>query len=347
MINRNEKEVIMKKETIYLFYGTENYLIEQQINLIVEKNIPNERDLYVINYDLNVTPIELVVEDAKTPPFLSKSKVIIARNASFFTGQKAQKNIEHNLETLDKYMDDPADYSIVIFSVQSEKLDERRKIVSKIKKVGNVKLYTSLAGLQLVDWVVNTARVNEADVSKETANLLIQIIGPNLQLLTQEISKMATYVGRGGTIDSKTVEELCSRTIEQNIFMLIEKVAGLNIDEAFKILYDLLKNKEEPLKILALFVRQFRLMLISKELNRIGFSSKQIASQLGEHPYSIQLALKQSDKFTEFQLKEIIKKIAEIDYSIKTGKIDKILSLEMFLFYLFNLTKQTNMQKSD
>lgn len=347
MTNGNKKEVIMKKETIYLFYGTENYLIEQEINQIVEKNIPQERDLYVINYDLNITPIELVVEDAKTPPFFSECKVIIARNASIFTAQKVQKNIEHNLDTLDKYMDDPADYSIIIFTVQSEKLDERRKIVSKIKKLGNVKVFTPLAGSQLVNWVINTARVYEAGMSKDTANLMIQIIGPNLQLLTQEISKMATYVGLGGTIDSKTVEELSSRTIEQNIFILIEKVADLNIDEAFKIFYDLLKNKEEPIKILALFTRQFRLMLIAKELNRIGYSTKQIASQLGEHPYSIQLALKQSGKFTESQLKEIVKKIAEIDYSIKTGKIDKILSLEMFLFYLFNLPKQANLQKSD
>lgn len=341
MINLNEKEVIMTKETIYLFYGTENYLIEQEINKIVEKNIPqDDRDLNVISYDLSVTPLEVVIEDAETLPFLSKCKVIIARNASFFTAQKVQKSIEHNLDALDRLLNDPVDYSIIIFTVQSEKLDERRKIVSKIKKQGIVKTYNSLSGAQLVDWVVNAARANEAGISKETSTLLIQLVGPNLQMLMQEISKMATYVGRGGTIDSMVVEELSSRTMEQNIFMLIEKVADLNKDEAFKILYDLLKNKEEPLKILALFVRQFRLMLYAKELSRIGYSAKQIAAQLGEHPYPIQLALKQSAKFTELQLKEIIKKLAEIDYNIKTGKIDKVLSLEMFMFYVFNLSNK-------
>jgi len=330
----------MTKEAINLFYGTENYLIEQEINKIIEKSIPQaERDLNVITYDLTSTPLDIVVEDAETPPFLSKHKVIIARNATFFTGQKAQKSIEHNLDALDRLVENPPDYSIVIFTVQSEKLDERRKIVSKIKKLGNVRFFTSLAGNQLIDWVIKTAKTNEATMSKETASHIIQIVGPNLQMLTEEIRKMATNVGRGGTIDLMVVEELSSRTMEQNIFILIEKVADLNKEEAFKILYDLLKNKEEPIKILALFVRQFRLMLMAKELNRIGYSAKQIASQLGEHPYSIQLALKQSHKFTELQLKEIIKKLAEIDYSIKTGKIDRILSLEMFLFYLFDLTK--------
>lgn len=330
----------MANKTIYLFYGTENYLIEQEISTIIEKNIPqDERDLNVIAYDLSATALEVVMEDAETLPFLSKQKVIIAKNAGFFTSQKVQKGIEHNLDVLDRFMDNPAAYSIIIFTVQSEKLDERKKIVSKIKKQGNIKVFTSLAGTRLVEWVVNTARANEADISKETASLLIQIVGSNLQMLMQEISKMAIYAGRGGIIDSKTVEELSSRTLEQNIFMLIEKVTELNKDEAFKILYDLLKNKEEPLKILALLVRQFRLMLITKELNRIGYSTKQIASQLGEHPYSIQLALKQSAKFTELQLKEIIKRLAEVDYNIKTGKIDKILSLEMFLFYLFNLNQ--------
>lgn len=329
----------MTIKNIYLFYGTENYLIEQEINKIVDGNIPqDERDLNVVSYDLSVNPLDIIIEDAETLPFLSKRKVIIARNASFFTAQKIQKGIEHNLDALDRFMDNPADYSIIIFTVQSEKLDERKKIVNKIKKQGSVKVFTTLSGIHLVEWVINAARDNEADISKEAATLLIQIVGSNLQMLFQEIRKMATYVGRKGTIDSKVIEELSSRTMEQNVFMLIEKVANLNKDEAFRILYDLLKNKEEPLKILALLVRQFRLMLYTKELNRIGYSAKQIASQLGEHPYSIQLALKQTGKFTELQLKEIVKKLAEIDYSIKTGKIDKILSLEVFMFYLFNLT---------
>lgn len=325
---------------IYLFYGVENYLIELEISKIIEKLIPKEeRNINVITYDLNGTPIEVVVEEAETLPFLSEHKVIIAKNAYFFTGQKANKSIEHNLDALNKILDNPVDYSTIIFTVQAEKLDERKKIVSNIKKIGNVKSFSLLSESSVIEWINKTAQENNAHITEDGAKLLFQIIGPNLQILSQEITKMSIYVGKNGIIDPSVVENMVASTLEQNVFILIEKVANLQIEDAFKIFYDLLKNKEEPIKIVALFTRQFRLMLYSKELNRIGYSAQQIGTQLGAHPYAIQLALKQSNRFSEEQLKLIMKKLADTDYQIKTGKMDKILALEMFMFHIKSLIK--------
>ena len=325
----------MSKQSIHIFYGTENYLIEEEINKLINKLIPiDERDLNLITYDLNTTPLNIVIEEAETLPFFSKHKLVVAKNATFFTGQKPPKNIEHDIDSLVNFLDNPVEYSTIIFTIQAEKLDERKKIVKKIKKFGNTKAYSLLSGNSLADWIKKTTHENKASITDEAANLLIQIIGSNLQLLSQEISKMAIFVGDKGLIDRNVIENLSVRTIEQNIFTLIEKVANLEIEDAFRIFYDLLKNKEEPIKIVALFSRQFRLMLYSKELHRIGYSAQQIASQLSAHPYSIQMALKQSTKFDEGQLKAIIKNLAEMDFNMKTGKMDKILSLEMFMFRL-------------
>jgi len=325
------------KQNTYLVYGTENYLIEEGIAKLTASLIPKEeRDLNVVTYDLINTPVEEIVQEAESPPFFGQHKLIIAKNAWLFTAQKV-KGVEHNLIDLERLLVNPVDYSTIVFWVPYEKIDERRKIVKQLKKNALVKSFNALTGTALVDWVKKQAVKEKATITDEGANLLIHLVGDNMQILVQEIKKLATYVDNQGIISEETVQSLGIRSTEQNIFSLIESVANLKIDQAFRLFYDLLQNKEEPIKMIALFARQFRLMLYAKELDRMGYSSQQTASQLGAHPYAIKLALEQSRKFTETQLAEIIKELAKMDYQVKTGQMDKVLSLEMFMFYLNDL----------
>jgi len=333
----------MSESSVYLFYGTETYLIEQRIQKMIQAKIPyEEREMNVITYDLLNTTLDEVIEEVETLPFLSEHKIVIAKNAFLFTGQKVNQKVEHTTATLERLLEQPVDFGTIILLVPADKLDERKKIVKLLKKHGNIEMFNSLAGDSLVDWVHTQVAFNKAKVKKEAAVLLIQTVGRDLQLLSKEIEKMATYIGENGLIDEKVVQEMTVRTTEQNIFSLINKVANIEIDSALTMLYDLLKNKEEPIKIIVLFARQFRLMLYAKELDRKGYSTQQIASQLSEAPYGIKLALQQSKAFSESQLKSIIKQLALMDYEIKTGKKDKVLSLEMFLFFLQSLMKKSS-----
>ena len=70
-------------------------------------------------------------------------------------------------------------------------------------------------------------------------------------MLTSEIDKMALYIGQAHVIDVKTVESLVARSLEQNIFTLVDKIVERKIEDALRIYYDLLTLNEEPIKILA------------------------------------------------------------------------------------------------
>ncbi|TCS83771.1 DNA polymerase III subunit delta [Tepidibacillus fermentans] len=325
----------MPKSSIYLFYGLESYLIEQKIEQIIHQRLPfEEREMNLITYDLQVTPIEEVIQEAETLPFLSEHKVVIAKNAYFLTGQKANTKVEHEIESLERFLENPVDYSTLILTVFSEKLDERKKITKILKQAATVESFATLKGKELADWIHKIAQTEGIEISSDAAQFLIYTVGEELQILNQEIKKMALYVGKGGKIDQKVVKELTARTLEQNVFSLVEQVANLEIDQAIRMLYDLLKNKEEPIKIVALLAKQFRLMLFAKELSQKGYSNQQIGNHIGVHPYAVQLALQQGRGFSEQELKGIIKKLAEMDFEMKTGKKDKVLALELFLLSL-------------
>ena len=49
------------------------------------------------------------------------------------------------------------------------------------------------------------------------------MIGANLVLLDNEMRKMKEYVGEGNTIDEHVVDLLVSQTLEQSVFVLVEK----------------------------------------------------------------------------------------------------------------------------
>ncbi|WP_339063777.1 DNA polymerase III subunit delta [Tepidibacillus marianensis] len=334
----------MPKRGIYLFYGTESYLLDQKINQVIQQRIPSEeREMNVITYDLLTTPIEEVIQEVETLPFLSEHKVVVAKNAYFLTGQRINSKVEHQMDSLERFLEFPVDYSTLILAVQAEKLDERKKITKNLKSNAVIESFSALKGKQLIDWVERLAKEQGVLLTPEAAQLLIYTVGEDLQILSQEMKKMALYVGVGGHVDKQIVEELTVRTLEQNIFALVEKVANVEIEQAIRMLYDLLKNKEEPIKIVALLARQFRIMLFAKGLSVKGYSNQQIGSQIGAHPYVVQLALQQARGFSENQLKEIMKRLANMDYDMKIGRKEKVLALELFLLSLKGL--QQNVSK--
>jgi len=149
-----------------------------------------------------------------------------------------------------------------------------------------------------------------------------------------ELDKLSLYAGPSGTVTSDQVDRLFARTTEQNEFLLIEEAVRMRLERAFSILYDLIRQKEEPIKIVMLLARQFRIMLQAKELARQGFSPQQIASNVGVHPYAVKVALEQGKRYDSRRLADMLSQLAELDYRMKSGAIDKLLGLEMFLLKL-------------
>ncbi|MBD7967558.1 DNA polymerase III subunit delta [Paenibacillus gallinarum] len=320
--------------SVYLLYGTEKYSIKQFTDVLKEQLIEEEhRDFAMASYDTAETPIEQIIEEAETVPFLVPRKLIFVRDQNLFTAGKDTK-IEHKMETLITYLDNPVDYSILVFLVQGEKLDERKKIVKTTKSKATVLSFGPMHGEELTSWLVKQAASRKVTMGQEAAETLIQRAGTSLQTLSAEVDKLCLYAGEGGTLSKLNVEDLVARNTEQNIFAMVEDIANLRLGKALDIFYELLKQKEEPIKIAALISRQFRIILQVKELGAQSYSQQQIASQLGLHPYAVKIAGEQSKKFPADRLRLILKSLADLDYQMKTGAIDKVLGLELFLLRL-------------
>jgi DNA polymerase III subunit delta len=326
---------------VYLLYGTESFLIHETIQLIVTHLLnEEEKDFNFSTYDLEETPIEVAIEDAETFPFMGEKRLIVMQNPVFLTSEKTKEKVEHNITKLEEYLNNPAPYSIIVLAAPYEKLDERKKITKELKRKAVVEEAKKLADQELRKWIKDRAISNGVDIDDRAIEKMVSVAGSNLFVLTNEIDKMALYVGVGNRIDLHTVQMLVSKTLEQNIFELVEKVVHRKVEEALRIYYDLLKQNEEPIKILALLSGQFRLIYQVKELSRKGYGQQQIATTLKQHPYRIKLAAGQSQLFTEDELKRLVHLFADADYQMKTGGLNKTMIIEMIFFQLHSLSQK-------
>lgn len=323
---------------IYLVYGTERYLIDKTRQIIIDNVLNNDDTQFNLSiYDLGEIPIDIALEDAETAPFFSDQRLIILQNPFFLTAQKSNKKIEHNLQALITYLEKPSPTSVIVFLANYEKLDERRKITKQLKSNATIIEAKKLTKEQLIRLVNNQLKDSSVTITEEALELLRNLVEDDLSLIINELQKLILYVGENNEIDINVVEKLVIRSLEQNVFNLIEKVINGNLESAFQIYYDLLKQNEEPIKILAIIASQFRLIYQVKELARRGYGERQIASHLKVHPYRVKLARGQINSFSEENLAEIMNLLADSDYALKTGTMERRLVIEMFLFKLKQL----------
>lgn len=320
---------------VYLCYGPEKYKMREFIQVLTDLLIePEHKEFAVSKFDLSEISLSAVLEDAETLPFMVPKKLVIAKNALFFTGAKESSKIEHHLDRLTDYLKSPADHTVVVFTVDADKLDERKKIVKALKDLEAAVPFLSLSPEELQQWVAKQAQQLGFTFTGEAADQLILYTGGNLQSLSAEIEKISLYVGVGAEASVDVIDQLVARSTEQNVFILIEDIVNVRLERAFVILEELLKQREEPIKIAALIARQFRIMLQVKELSKQGYSQQQMASQIGLHPFAVKVAEGQARKYDIEKLSRIMSQLADLDFQMKTGKIDKVLGLELFLLRL-------------
>ncbi len=308
---------------LYLLYGTENYLIKKEIDKILNAN--SIEKINVSEYNLEIDNFKDIIEDANTISLFADKKAIIVNNSYLFTG-KSIKN-ENDPELFLDYFKNVNPDSIIIFIVDSVKLDERKKIVKEIKKIGTVKDFNKKN--DLTDILKNM--FEGYNISIQDIRFMIDRCGNNLDILSQEVNKIKIYKDEDKNITKEDIINLTSKNIDIDIFGFVDTIVNKNKNKALEIYKEMLINGEEPIKILVILANQFRIIYQAKELYKQGYSGNDIATMIGIHPYRIKLALKKAINYNSDTLLDYLEKLADLDYDIKIGNIESSLGLEMFI----------------
>ncbi len=321
---------------ICILLGTEPYLIDEKKSEIMHRALKGDvNEFSFTSYDMEEDELQTAISDAETISFMGGDRVILIKNAYFLTGSDKTK-LEHDLERLLHYMKHETPQTTLIITVPAEKLDARKKVVKELKKNAEHIVCNPLPPNQINSFIRKKATDYNANITSDAIQRLIMLLGGNLQSIDKELEKLGLFAN-GKSIDEDMVTNMISRNLEQDVFLLSDLIVKKQLQQAHQVLVDLLKKKEEPIKILALLASKFRLILQVKILSLKGYPQRKIASELGMHPYPVQLACEQSRYFEEEELSKLLCNITKIDFKMKTGQTDKVLALESFMMSLSRL----------
>jgi len=300
----------------YLFYGTNHYNLKKEID-----NILKDKDgLNISRYDMSETEIIDIINDALTMSLFEENKIIICENALVFSSSlKAETSFE-------EYLNNPNPNTIMIFILNEEKLDERKKVTKIIKKNGIVKEFNETNPNILVKELLKDYKISPSSIS-----LLIKRVGTNLDILTNEVNKIILYKDNDKNITEEDILNLTHKTVDTDVFKLIDYIVTNDKKNALEVYYELIKRGEEPLKIIIMLSNQFRIIYQSKILKSKGYSEKDISDVLKIHPYRVKLALQKASKYSSEKLLKYLSDFADMDMGIKSGNISKNNVLEMFI----------------
>ncbi|MBU5342814.1 DNA polymerase III subunit delta [Caldifermentibacillus hisashii] len=320
-----------KFSPLYLLYGNEDFLINETKKYIIDAALTEEeREFNLSIYDLEETTVESAVEDCQTIPFLGERKVVIMHNPYFLTAEKGKEKVDHNVKVFEEYIMNPVPSTILILIAPYKKLDERKKITKYLLK-NAVVLEAKFSEKDSKDWIRQRITENGFEITPNAVELLYQFTGQNLTILNHELEKIFLY-SDGKIIDEEMIQLLVPKSLENNIFVLVDKFVHQQLDQTLEIYHDLLKQNEEPIKILAVIASQIRFIAQVKSLIKQGYGEQKVARILRSHPYRVKLAISQANRFDEEKFLAMIDELADIDYQMKTGFGNKESLLEIFFF---------------
>src|SRR5512143_1043158 len=110
-----------------------------------------------------------------------------------------------------------------------------------------------------------------------------------------------------------------------------KKVSGL--------LHQLLAEAD-PVSILRMIIRQFRLLLLAREIMDSGGRQTDVIQKLHVQDFVAEKIMAQARHFSMEALESVYHKLLDLDSGIKTGRIDENVALETFAAGFTSSTEQ-------
>ena len=181
-------------------------------------------------------------------------------------------------------------------------------------------------------WIGKRAEKQGGKFEPRAATQLAMLIGGDLRRLDQEIVKLITYVNALRPVTANDVALLVAEASASSVFDLVDALGKRDGQRAAHELHHLLDQGENPLGLLAMIVRQFRLLILVKDLQQRGTPPDDIARQIGLHPFVAKKVGEQARTFRDLaQLEAIYRRLLDIDVEIKTGVTPDVLALDLLV----------------
>lgn len=302
----------------YLFEGTEEYVKQQGLAQLCAKLLPAGLESMNLT-ELSDPDADALIAAAETLPFLGDRRVVVVRDCALLAaGRKAED--ERKAEAMADYIKRVPPTTCVVFYVKG-KADGRKKLYAALRKKGAIVDFSPMGDAECADWARRTMRRAGKRLDADAAARLIFTVGRDAALLKQEMDKLVSYLGERDTVTAEDIDAVCIRSTECTVFQMVDaQVAGKN-DEAFGLLRDLTQSGEDRVGILAMLLRQYRILYHMRCLMEERTPQQAQAALLGIPPFAVARAQQQARLFDRERLQRAYDDLMKLEFDVKAGRV--------------------------
>ena len=291
-------------------------------------------DLNYSYFDMKETAYSEVELDLVSLPFFADEKIVILDHFVDVTTAKKRYLTDDELQSFEGYLSAPLETTRLIVIAEG-KLDSKRRIVKLLKRDAQLLEATELKEQELRAHFAEEIKSLGLAIDSQAFDQLLIKSGFDFSEIQKNLEFLKNYKG-SSSITISDIEEAIPKTLQDNLFDLIQMILKKEIDPARSLVKDLRLQGEDEIKLLAILLSQFRIYTQVKLLKQEGRTESQIVSDLSEltgrkvNPYQVKFALRDSRGISLSYLEQAICLLINTDFQMKSGTYEKD--------YLFDLT---------
>jgi DNA polymerase-3 subunit delta len=238
-----------KRQPVYVLVGDEDFL-KRQVREAILAAVLGDADpaLAVAVYPGDKLDFSTVRNDLDTLPFLSPCRVVVVENADAF--------VTNHRQALEQYAARPSAAGILVLDVKA--FPETTKLAKALPDAAKV-MCKAPPAYRLPAWCSEWAKARHGKkLAPDAAELLVELVGPAMGLLDQELGKLAVAVGAKPSIDAEDVDKLVGRSKSADVFRILDAIGEGKPAVALGILEDLFAEGEAPMAVLGPLTAQLR-----------------------------------------------------------------------------------------
>ena len=219
----------------------------------------------------------------------------------------------------------------VVVLVESEIPDLVKGRFKDLSPKADLRTFPLLKEGRLKPWVERRVSDLAGSISPQAVDRLVQLVGSNLWVMANETDKLLAFAA-GRRIEDADVKALVGYTQEVSVFALIDSILDFDAAAASSVLQRLLGQGAAPAYLLFMLDRQFRMIVRTKDMKEQKMGDGAIKTKLGLFSdFAYRRTVEQAGRYSFERLRAIYAQLLESDVSMKTGRYEGELAVELLI----------------
>ncbi len=180
------------------------------------------------------------------------------------------------------------------------------------------------------EWIIKKASVLGGQIEGPAAQALVTSVGNDTRAAVFELEKLSLFVDYQRPVDITDVQDLVSGSMPVSVFDMVDFLVSGNARDALRTLHRLYDDQEIPV-LFSMIVRQFRLLIQTKEILNEKSASDSVQRELNQIQYVADKLIRQASNFSMDQINTIYKRLVDLDFEFKTSQTDPKAALDTFV----------------